>query len=77
MTTVTLQEAQANLPELIDRLPPGEVLVIVRGDQPVAKLVAESPHGRCARQPGMGRDQILFIADDFDAPLEDFREYTW
>ena len=40
MTTVTLQEAQAKLPELVHNLTPDDELVITENDQPVAKLVA-------------------------------------
>ena len=42
MSTVTLEEAQARLPELIARLAPGEELIITRDAQPVARLVGES-----------------------------------
>jgi len=38
MTTITLQEAQANLADLIHRLSPGEEVVILEGDRPVATL---------------------------------------
>ena len=36
MATVTIQEAQAPLAELIDHLRAGEELTITRGDQPIA-----------------------------------------
>ena len=75
MNTVPLTEAQAKLPELIEKLVPGEELVITRDDRPVAKLVAERPHAFKRRQPGAGKDKILFMADDFDEPLDDFKEY--
>ena len=42
MSTVTIQEAQANLPELIHKLTPGDEVVITENDQPVAKLVNEA-----------------------------------
>jgi antitoxin (DNA-binding transcriptional repressor) of toxin-antitoxin stability system len=75
MTTVTVEEAQAKLPELIDHLHPGEELVILRNQQPIAKLVGESSSVRRQRQPGSAKDVILRMSEDFDAPLEDFREY--
>ncbi|MBS0210333.1 MAG: type II toxin-antitoxin system prevent-host-death family antitoxin [Planctomycetes bacterium] len=40
MTTVSIQEAQANLAQLIHQLPPGDELVITENNQPVARLVA-------------------------------------
>ncbi|MHB1422570.1 MAG: DUF2281 domain-containing protein [Gemmataceae bacterium] len=27
------------------------------------------------RQPGLLKDKILYMAEDFDAPLEEFKEY--
>jgi prevent-host-death family protein len=36
MTTVTLAEAQARLPELIEKVAAGEEVVISRDDAPVA-----------------------------------------
>jgi antitoxin (DNA-binding transcriptional repressor) of toxin-antitoxin stability system len=41
MSTFTLEEAQARLPQLIERLQPGEEIVITRDQKPVARLVAE------------------------------------
>ena len=40
MVTVTIQEAQAKLSDLIHRLTPGEEVVITENNEPVAKLVA-------------------------------------
>ena len=45
--TITVEEAQARLKELIGKLAPGEELVITDKHQPVAKLVGE----RLARRP--------------------------
>jgi prevent-host-death family protein len=75
MSTITLEEAQARLPELIASLQPGGELVITQNERPVAKLVSESSSSRRPRQPGSAKDKILYMADDFDAPLEDFKEY--
>jgi antitoxin (DNA-binding transcriptional repressor) of toxin-antitoxin stability system len=75
MTTVTIEEAQSHLPELIGKLVPGEEILIIRNAQPIAKLIlAISPAG-ASRQPGGLKDKILYMAEDFDAPLEEFREY--
>jgi antitoxin (DNA-binding transcriptional repressor) of toxin-antitoxin stability system len=71
---VSLQEAQAKLPDLIANLPPGEELVIEQDGKPVAKLTAEPP-ARKPRTPGTLRGTVLYMAPDFDAPLDDFKEY--
>ncbi|HVC96706.1 MAG TPA: DUF2281 domain-containing protein [Pirellulales bacterium] len=75
LTTVSLEDAQAQLPELIEKLLPGDDVVILRGGEPVARLVSDAPAPRKPRLPGSARDKIVFMAEDFDAPLDDFREY--
>ena len=74
MSTVTLEEAQAHLGDLILRLTPGEEVLIAQQGQPVAKLVrSERTSWPC--RAGSAKDKILWIAPDFDAPLADFQEY--
>jgi antitoxin (DNA-binding transcriptional repressor) of toxin-antitoxin stability system len=78
MSTVTVQEAQAKLKELIDHLRPGEELVITEDQQPVATLIgvkmAASKPTRSG--PGLYKGAIVYMAPDFDAPSNDFRDYT-
>jgi antitoxin (DNA-binding transcriptional repressor) of toxin-antitoxin stability system len=75
MSSITIEEAQSHLSEIINALVPGEEVVILRNQEPVAKLVSEHVKEKKRRQPGCLKDTILLIADDFDAPLEDFKEY--
>jgi antitoxin (DNA-binding transcriptional repressor) of toxin-antitoxin stability system len=74
--TITIEEAQARLQELIDHLAPGEAVIITRNKQPVARLVGEQPHHAPRPAPGLGKGSILYMAPDFDEPLEEFKEYT-
>jgi antitoxin (DNA-binding transcriptional repressor) of toxin-antitoxin stability system len=74
MPTVTIEEAQAKLPALIHDLLPGEELVITENDQPIAMLT-HSPRTSWPCQAGSARNKSHWMADDFDAPLEDFKEY--
>jgi len=75
MAVVTIQQAQAKLPELIHRLGPGEELVITENNQPVARLIpTKEEHDRKPRQLGTLQGTVLYVAPDFDAPLEDFIE---
>ena len=77
MATVTIQEAQAKLPELIHRLNPGDEIVITENSHPVARLVPTGSAPQLQpRQPGSLRGTVLHMAADFDAPLEDFKDYT-
>jgi antitoxin (DNA-binding transcriptional repressor) of toxin-antitoxin stability system len=74
MTHVTLDEAQERLPQLITDLRPGEELMIDQNGAPVAKLT-RSERTRWPCQPGTAKNLPHWMAPDFDAPLEDFREY--
>jgi len=75
MSTVTLQEAQSRLPDLIHGLTPGDEVVITEGDQPLARLTLACPTERKPRQLGTLKGTVLYMAPDFDAPLDDFKEY--
>lgn len=76
-TTITVDEAQAKLKELIHRMAPGDEVVITENQQPVAKLVSEPARPQAKQRPGPGlcKGMITYIAPDFDAPLDDLREY--
>ena len=73
MATITIQEAQAKLPDSIHKLAPGEELVITENNQPVAKLVA-SPADKPRPMPGRCKGMLTIVAED-DEHLEDFKEY--
>ncbi len=73
MTMITLEEAQANLPELIHKLTPGDQVVITENSQPVARLVADRSV-RSPRQPGNCKGMLTILAED-DEHLKDFAEY--
>ena len=74
MRTVTIEEAQAKLPELIDKLTLGEEVIIMRNQQPVAKLVGQQRRVRKPRRPGNCKGMLTIISDD-DEHLEDFKDY--
>jgi antitoxin (DNA-binding transcriptional repressor) of toxin-antitoxin stability system len=74
MPAVTLEEAQTCLPELIERLRPGEEVTITDHGQPLAQLrKAERTSWPC--KAGSYRKAEFWMAPDFDAPLEDFKDY--
>jgi antitoxin (DNA-binding transcriptional repressor) of toxin-antitoxin stability system len=74
VTAVTIEQAQAKLPELIHSLTPGEEMVITENNLPVAKLIPESLPTRKPRRPGNCSGMLAIISDD-DEHLEDFAEY--
>jgi prevent-host-death family protein len=76
MSSVSIDEAQAKLSELIHELRPGDEILITEGKEPVARLLPAAPQGLPKRrQLGTLRGTVIYIAPDFDAPLEDFKEY--
>ncbi len=73
MTTITVEEAQARLSQLIDGLAPGEELVITRNAQPIAQLVG-LPTEKPRPVPGRGRGKLVIVSED-DEHLKDFEDY--
>lgn len=74
MKIVNVHEAKTHLSRLIEEALAGEEIVIARGNQPVVRLVLVES-ARPQRRLGWAKGQVQ-MADDFDAPLEDFAEYT-
>jgi antitoxin (DNA-binding transcriptional repressor) of toxin-antitoxin stability system len=74
MGTITLQEAQAQLPDLIHNLRPGEELVITENERPLAKLVGQLPMLCSPRQKGSAKGKLTIHIED-DEHLETFKEY--
>jgi antitoxin (DNA-binding transcriptional repressor) of toxin-antitoxin stability system len=74
MSSVTLEEAQARLPQLLEQLKPGEEMTITDHGQPLARVKkAERMSWPC--KAGCYKKADFWMAPDFDAPLEDFKEY--
>lgn len=72
--TITIEEAQARLPELVTQLAPGEEMIITKNNERVAKLVGKRPAARQPRQPGSAKGKLIILAED-EEHLEDFKEY--
>jgi antitoxin (DNA-binding transcriptional repressor) of toxin-antitoxin stability system len=75
MQTMPLEQAEGHLAEIIERLAPGEELVLTRDDKPVATLKASPPPSRKPRQLGTLKGSVLYIAPDFDDIPEGFEDY--
>ena len=73
MTTVSVAEAQARLPELLEQVAAGQEIVITRDDTPLAQL---APIRRDKPRPQFGSCKgMLTIVSDDDEHLEHFKEY--
>lgn len=64
-------EAKAHFSTLVRKALRGEEVVIARDNTPLVKLV---PVRMQEPAPGSAKGRVR-IADDFDAPLDDFAEY--
>jgi len=74
--TITLEEAQANLKDFVHGLAPGDEIIITENQQTIAKIVSEQTKAVNQRPaPGMFPGSIVYMAPDFDAPLEEFKQY--
>jgi antitoxin (DNA-binding transcriptional repressor) of toxin-antitoxin stability system len=74
MLTVTFQEAQAPLPELLEKLQPGGVMTLIDHGQPLAQVKkVERTSWPC--KAGSYRKDEFRMTPDFDAPLDEFKEY--
>ena len=73
MQQVNVGEATKQLSHLIDAAVRGEVVLITTDDRQIVRLVPVK-HTRQPRRAGSAKGMI-HMADDFDAPLEDFQEY--
>ena len=70
---IDITEASRRLFDLIEAAEHGEEVIITRNQQPLVQLI---PLSQAANRPQFGSAHgLITIADDFDAPLDDFREY--
>ena len=70
MTQLDITQAKSILYKLLDLAIQGEEIVITQDDKPVAKI---SPIKRPLKR-GTAKGKV-WMSDDFDEPLEDFKEY--
>ena len=78
MQSVTVEEAQSHLAEIINELAPGEEIVLTRDNKPVATIRAASAPASLQREPpklGTLKGSILYLAPDFDEIPEGFEDY--
>ena len=74
MQTVALEKAQVSLADLLKQVAGGEEFTITQNGEPKAKLSAAISHKRRHAQAG-SLPGTIWLAADFEAPLEDFNEY--
>lgn len=71
---VKLDEAKVRLPDLVEAAIGGEDVFILKDGHSVVQLVPIEPS---KRHPKFGSAKgLVSMSEDFDAPIEDFREYA-
>lgn len=70
---VTVSEAKAHFAELLKAVEAGETVVVTRHGKPIARIEGIEERAPLPRV-GALKGQI-WMADDFDAPLEIFGDY--
>jgi antitoxin (DNA-binding transcriptional repressor) of toxin-antitoxin stability system len=78
MVTVTLEEVQEKLPQLLENAIPGEDIIVMRNNIAIARIhptPAIPETTKQPRQPGSAKDKLIYMAEDFDATPDDFAEY--
>jgi antitoxin (DNA-binding transcriptional repressor) of toxin-antitoxin stability system len=74
MRTVALEKAQATLPDLLHQIAGGEEFTITQNGEPKAKLSAVPSRKHALPQAGSLSGKI-WMSPDFDAPIDDFKDY--
>ena len=75
MSKFNIAEAKTRFSELVQKAMLGEEVIIAKDNKPVLRLVPLERPQRL-RKPGSGKGQVLYIAPDFDATPEVFKDYV-
>jgi antitoxin (DNA-binding transcriptional repressor) of toxin-antitoxin stability system len=72
---VNIHEAKTQLSRLIQEALDGTEVIIARDNRPLVRLDV-LPEGKPERRIGGAPGFVVRMADDFDAPLDDFAPYS-
>ena len=70
---ISVAEAKARFSEILKRAEAGETIVVTRHGKPVVRLESAQPTPKLPRI-GAFKGEI-WMSDDFDEPLEEFKDY--
>ena len=75
MTQFNIAEAKANFSSLVKKAMLGEEIIIAKDNKPLLRLAPIEADAPKKRVPGLGKHEILYMADDFDDIPEGFEDY--
>lgn len=73
MHQVNIHEAKTHFSKLLREVQNGNEVIISKGNKPIAKLISIEQKNK-KRLIGTGKGKV-YISEDFDAPLDDFKDY--
>lgn len=68
-------EVKTHLSEIIEKVEQGQTFLITKRGKPVAELGPPRQVASARLKRGYGRGSVKVMAEDFDAPLDDFKPY--
>ena len=74
METIDINQALPQIKKLLEIASTGEEIIITENNQPMVKLVSIKKDKKRPSLFGSDKD-IISISDNFDEPLEDFKDY--
>ena len=76
MSTITLEEAERDLRQVIDRLSPGDEVIVTSENRPIATIRGVAATELPRRQLGTMKGSVVSMSPDFDAIPEGFEEFV-
>ena len=74
MHQVNIHEAKTQLSKLIQEALEGEDVIIAKDNKPLVRLEV-LPEIKDRRRIGGAKHLVISMSDDFDKPLDDFKDY--
>ena len=76
MSQVSIEEAENTFADLIQEVMKGEEVLITSDEKPIAKLTSLAKQKISPKRIKAGSAKgLIKIANNFDEPLEDFKDY--
>lgn len=75
MNQLTIEEAEKSFSRILWEVTAGQEIIITHDQKPIVKLTSLASPKPTKRIKAGSAKGLVNISDDFDEPLEDFKEY--